>query len=91
MSEIDAIEKLTINPEVTRKIEAIAEVVVRKVLDADPDASLPPFLSIREVVRLTRRKTLVNTDVRNGRLKLSIVGGQEVIRKKDYIKWRDGI
>jgi hypothetical protein len=84
-------ELLTVDPDATRHLKSLLKIVVREILDDDTDKKLPPFLTRKKVCDLTGRRLLVEKEVENGNLRLSVIGGRELIRKKDYLKWRDGL
>lgn len=72
-------------PEFHRLIEAIAEVVVKKVRPRE----YKPFLSLNDCYAIAQSEKLVLTAIKNGNLKLTVKEGRQVVKRSDFIKWLD--
>lgn len=73
-------------PDLLRTIKSIAKVVASEVAPDD----IPLFLSLNDCYRLSRSEVMVKNSIKDGSLKLSVVGGKTVIRKKHFIEWING-
>jgi hypothetical protein len=72
--------------ELNRLIAAIARVVINEVKPPE----LNPFLSLNDCYKESKSKTMVLIAIKAGELKLSKVGGKQVVRRKHFIEWING-